>query len=98
MSQFIVISFVGMNAIALDPHAVAHAQAIEARLRHRLRASVVESNANEIEILRPVRFADFLIRTLHLPLHVLCRVLNRLAAALDVLARAGYGIAARQGA
>ena len=43
----------------LDPYAVADAQAIEAGLGHRLLASV-ESNANEIDILGSIRFADFL--------------------------------------
>jgi hypothetical protein len=41
-----------------DATAVADAQAVEAGLHHRLMAFVVESNANEIDVLPLVRFAD----------------------------------------
>jgi hypothetical protein len=47
------------DAVALDPHAVADAQAIEVGLHHGLIVSVVESNADEIDVLPFVRLPDF---------------------------------------
>ena len=50
---------IATDAIALDPHAVADAQAVEAGLRDGLIGSVVESDANEIDVVSFVRLTDF---------------------------------------